>query len=696
MKKLFVLLGMMLLVAVISVFCGSSAFAGIPHLINYQGMLTDNSGTPLTDTLNLTFKIYDDPTAGNKKWEETQNNVPVINGLFNVILGSVTPIDTLSFNHQYWLDITVGAEHMPTRLKFTSVGYAYRSQNAQKADTASYALSGTWGANNSWIFRVTDGGDTTLWTGGRWGIARYANTLYGNADSTHVNLGVACTTGTNGQNYKYCTVAGGVSNTASKNYATVGGGQENSSNAILATVGGGWQNTTSGTYATVGGGENNTAAGWLATVGGGGGNHASNYATTVAGGYENNASNFYATVGGGYSNSANDSGTTIGGGMYDTASAASATVGGGTSNKAGGSFATVGGGSGNTSSDYYATVGGGYHNIARGYAATVAGGDDNTANQYTATVGGGWANAADTEYATVGGGLVNTASGWAATVGGGHYNGAIGPISTIPGGSADTVAGLCSFATGSLVKIAIGADYTFAFGRQFTTSTPNAVIFHNSVDPIKVGIGTPSPGSALHVVSSSSYFGMLRLQNSNTGNNEATMGFIGGSEVGHETWLAGIGAWSTGRDFVIGLNGAKLVITAADGNVGIGTIAPGYKLDVAGQAHATGFPTSSDARLKKNVTPLTNVLEKLERIRGVSFDWNEKYESMGRSSGHREIGVIAQEVEAEFPELVTTWGEEKYRAVDYGRMTAVLIEAIKELKAENEELKKRIEAVEGK
>jgi hypothetical protein len=78
----------------------------------------------------------------------------------------------------------------------------------------------------------------------------------------------------------------------------------------------------------------------------------------------------------------------------------------------------------------------------------------------------------------------------------------------------------------------------------------------------------------------------------------------------------------------------------------------------------------------------------------VSFEWNGVYESLGRSSGHKEIGVIAQEVEAEFPELVTVWGEENYRAVDYGRLAGVLIEAIKELRTENKALKKRLEALE--
>jgi len=131
------------------------------------------------------------------------------------------------------------------------------------------------------------------------------------------------------------------------------------------------------------------------------------------------------------------------------------------------------------------------------------------------------------------------------------------------------------------------------------------------------------------------------------------------------------------------------------GNVGISVMDPQYLLDVGGSAHASSFPTSSDIRLKTNIKKLENVLDKLDRIQGVSFDWNETYESMGRSTGHREIGVIAQEVEEVFPELITTWSDEDYRAVDYGRLTAVLIEAVKELKAENAELKTRITALEN-
>ena len=199
-----------------------------------------------------------------------------------------------------------------------------------------------------------------------------------------------------------------------------------------------------------------------------------------------------------------------------------------------------------------------------------------------------------------------------------------------------------------------------------------------------VGIGTENPNRELHVNGDINAEGYLRV------NDQAA---IHATDGNHQIQL---GSTNSSRYTTIVSDFGEVIRVAADGRVGIGTTIPGYKLDVAGQAHATSFPTSSDARFKKDVTQLSNVLEKLDTIRGVSFEWNEQYESLGRSTGHREIGVIAQEVESVFPELVTEWGDDNYRAVDYGRFAGVFIEAIKELKAENEILKQRIDAFETK
>src|SRR3954452_18771730 len=228
-----------------------------------------------------------------------------------------------------------------------------------------------------------------------------------------------------------------------------------------------------------------------------------------------------------------------------------------------------------------------------------------------------------------------------------------------------------------------------------------------------VGIGTPDPRERLNVVSRTVLTGEGILTAANpdrTGDAVAISGIVGST---------GAQAGTGGPVGVLGLvdseaenSGKAIVGFTADysrhyagffygrgwfgGNVGIGFGAsnPAFPLDVAGAAHASSFPTSSDARLKTDVEQLSGVLPKLDKVRGVSFEWNELYDSLGRSTGHREIGVIAQEVEEVFPELVTTWGDDDYKAVDYGRLTGVLIEAIKELSQENRTLKARLDALE--
>ena len=88
---------------------------------------------------------------------------------------------------------------------------------------------------------------------------------------------------------------------------------------------------------------------------------------------------------------------------------------------------------------------------------------------------------------------------------------------------------------------------------------------------------------------------------------------------------------------------------------------------------------SSDRRLKNNIQPIENALEKVSKLNGYTFDWNELSKKEGT-----EIGVIAQEIETDFPELVVT-RENGYKAVRYEKLVAVLISAINEL---NEKLSK--------
>ncbi len=74
MKKFLTFLAMGAVVTFVLLFCGTPIHCAIPHMINYQGMLTDDLDDPLSGLLNLTFRIYDDTTGGNLECAE-QNSV---------------------------------------------------------------------------------------------------------------------------------------------------------------------------------------------------------------------------------------------------------------------------------------------------------------------------------------------------------------------------------------------------------------------------------------------------------------------------------------------------------------------------------------------------------------------------------------------------------------------------------------------
>lgn len=116
--------------------------------------------------------------------------------------------------------------------------------------------------------------------------------------------------------------------------------------------------------------------------------------------------------------------------------------------------------------------------------------------------------------------------------------------------------------------------------------------------------------------------------------------------------------------------GTDISITNADGGITI--------------AYSGSGPSPSDKKLKENIKELQNCLEKIDKLSPVSFDWNilanEEFDKQGS-----DIGLIAQEVEEIFPEIV---GDNKgFKALDYVKLTVLLISAVKELKQQIEQLK---------
>ncbi|MBI2870459.1 MAG: tail fiber domain-containing protein [Candidatus Omnitrophica bacterium] len=156
----------------------------------------------------------------------------------------------------------------------------------------------------------------------------------------------------------------------------------------------------------------------------------------------------------------------------------------------------------------------------------------------------------------------------------------------------------------------------------------------------------------------------------------------------------------------IGQQGAgnypRMIINRS-GNVGIGTISPIYRLHVVGNVNFDGsvfvsrnLVHQSDLSLKENITPLGGVLPRIASIQPVSYNWREASGASDGETNQKDIGLIAQEVEAQFPELVSRMEVSGLKGVDYSKFSAVLLQAIKEQQAEIETLKTEIEALKSR
>jgi hypothetical protein len=122
-----------------------------------------------------------------------------------------------------------------------------------------------------------------------------------------------------------------------------------------------------------------------------------------------------------------------------------------------------------------------------------------------------------------------------------------------------------------------------------------------------------------------------------------------------------------------------LVARNASGDFSAGSINCSY-LTASFTVEALDFNSTSDLNLKTNVNTIENSLDIVNSLRGVSFDW--------KVNGNKSYGVIAQELEEVLPDLVTT---KENKSVNYNGLVGVLLQAVKELSAEVEELKKKIQ-----
>lgn len=158
-------------ICILIIFATSSFEQTIPHKINYQGWLTDNTAdrNPVNGPVSILFKIYDADTAGNILWKEQWQVVNVSNGIFNVILGSMgTPIPASVFENgsERYLEVQINNQILSPRQKINSVAYSYKSSSTISssqlggisADNWQRALNPATCSSNSFLYGMTQSG----------------------------------------------------------------------------------------------------------------------------------------------------------------------------------------------------------------------------------------------------------------------------------------------------------------------------------------------------------------------------------------------------------------------------------------------------------------------------------------------------------------------------------------------------------
>ena len=149
--------------------------------------------------------------------------------------------------------------------------------------------------------------------------------------------------------------------------------------------------------------------------------------------------------------------------------------------------------------------------------------------------------------------------------------------------------------------------------------------------------------------------------------------FSSGHQAASATiWQAGLDSGTSAPTDTL-VNPTTNQFVFESGNVGIADTTPTYKLDVNGTIRGFGITDSSDVRLKQEITNIDPVLDRLLQVRGVNYHWIDQ----DNYGSNLQTGFIAQELEQQFPDLVST-DTEGYKSIAYGKMTAVLVEAIKE------------------
>lgn len=222
-----------------------------------------------------------------------------------------------------------------------------------------------------------------------------------------------------------------------------------------------------------------------------------------------------------------------------------------------------------------------------------------------------------------------------------------------------------------------------------------------TVTSIGIGTGLSSTQTPLTTTGTIS----LATAGAGAANYASGISAISVDAYGRVTSVSGSAGYITSSGSISGSAGT-FTSTSQDSrfnSIGVGTAAAPGGGAISASGDITAF--ASDERFKEDVKTIENALDKVNKIRGITYDHNELAQSLGLRRGERMAGVLAQEVERVLPEVVTlapmdaeydedgnkySKSGESYKTVKYDKIVALLIEAIKELCSQVDELKKKI------
>ena len=193
----------------------------------------------------------------------------------------------------------------------------------------------------------------------------------------------------------------------------------------------------------------------------------------------------------------------------------------------------------------------------------------------------------------------------------------------------------------------------------------------------KVGIGTNSPAAGLFVNQPEAGSSVLNTQGVAIGggtDGNPSLELRGSNQTPYIDFAETSSADYTTR--LLSSGGVLNVYSSGSGNI----------FRVNGAMQATAFNITSDARFKTAVRPLNGALASVLALRGVRYRWNALGVQRGGQRGAEQVGLLAQELEKVYPELVAT-DAQGYKSVNYAQLAPVLIEALKEQQAQLEALK---------